>query len=208
MSLLKRLYCRIFFPGYSAKESLQTLHKCIAIEGKHSYGMEHLSIYDFDDGHRLRIGSFNSIAPGQVVFLGGNHRVDWATTYPFGHLHLDRFPQGVVHGSGHPVSKGDVVIENDVWIGYGCTVLSGVRIGSGSVVAAKSVVTRDVPPYAIVAGNPAKVVRYRFSEQIIRLLCDLRWWDLDDDQINKIVPLLQSKPEIGSIEKLLIDLRS
>jgi hypothetical protein len=58
MSLLKRLYCRIFFPGYSAKESLQTLHKCIAIEGKHSYGMEHLSIYDFDDGHRLRIGSF------------------------------------------------------------------------------------------------------------------------------------------------------
>ena len=76
MSLLKRLYCRIFFPGYSAKESLQTLHKCIAIEGKHSYGMEYLSIYDFDDGHRLRIGSFNSIAPGQVVFLGGNHRVD------------------------------------------------------------------------------------------------------------------------------------
>ena len=86
--------------------------------------------------------------------------------------------------------------------------LSGVRIGSGSVVAAKSVVTRDVPPYAIVAGNPAKVVRYRFTEQIIRLLCDLRWWDLDDDQINTIVPLLQSKPEIGSIEKLLIDLRS
>ncbi|WP_411874774.1 CatB-related O-acetyltransferase [Vulcanococcus limneticus] len=154
--------------------------------------MEHLSIYDFGDGHRLRIGSFNSIAPGQVVFLGGNHRVDWTTTYPFGHLHLDRFPQGVVHGSGHPVSKGDVVIENDVWIGYRCTVLSGVRIGSGSVVAAKSVVTRDVPPYAIVAGDPAKVVRYRFSEQIIRLLCDLRWWDLDDDQINKIVPLLQS----------------
>jgi hypothetical protein len=153
-------------------------------------------------------GALNSIAPGQVVFLGGNHRVDWATTYPFGHLHLDRFPQGVVHGSGHPVSKGDVVIENDVWIGYGCTVLSGVRIGSGSVVAAKSVVTRDVPPYAIVAGNPAKVVRYRFTEQIIRLLCDLRWWDLDDDQINIIVPLLQSKPEIGSIEKLLIDLRS
>ena len=93
MSQLKRLYCRIFFPGYSAKESLETLHTCIAIEGKHSYGMEHLSIYDFGEGHRLRIGSFNSIAPGQVVFLGGNHRVDWATTYPFGHLHLDRFPR-------------------------------------------------------------------------------------------------------------------
>lgn len=208
MRLLKRLYCQIAFPGYSAEESLPALHKCIVMEGKHSYGIEHLTIYDFGDGHRLRIGSFNSIAPGQVVFLGGNHRVDWATTYPFGHLHLDRFPQGAVHGSGHPVSKGDVVIENDVWIGYGCTVLSGVRIGSGSVVAAKSVVTRDVPAYAIVAGNPAKVVRYRFAEPIIRLLCDLRWWDLDDDQINAIVPILQSNPEVGSIEKLLLDLRS
>jgi acetyltransferase-like isoleucine patch superfamily enzyme len=184
------------------------MHPCIVVEGKHSNGMENLAISDFGDGPRLHIGSFNSIAPGLVVFLGGNQRVDSATTYPFGHLHLDRFPQGVVHGSGHPVSKGDVVIENDVWIGYGCTVLSDVRIGSGSVLAAKSFVNRDVPSCAIVVGNLAIVVRYRFNEQIIRLICDLRWWDLADDQINTILPVLQSNPEIGSIEKLFMDLRS
>jgi len=179
------------------------LQACIELEGRHSYGMEHFSIFHFGDGHKLRIGSFNSIAPGQVVFLGGNHRLDWITTYPFGHLHIDKFPSGLARGSGHPVSKGDVVIENDTWIGFGCTIMSGVRICSGSVVAAKSVLTRDVPPYSVVAGNPARIVKYRFNDETIESLLRLRWWDLDDFKINRIAPLLQQAPSPEQINEIL-----
>jgi len=114
-------------------------------------------------------------------------------TFPFGHVFEARFPAGAVNGGRHPVSNGDVVIENDVWIGEGCTILSGVRLGSGSVVAAKSVVTKDVPPYAIVGGNPARVLRERFEASVIKSLLLIKWWDLSDEKINDIVPLLQSE---------------
>lgn len=109
MKILKRL-----IQHSSRGQSQSSLHPCIDMEGRHSYGMEHISIFHFGDGHKLRIGSFNSIAPQQVVFLGGNHRVDWTTTYPFGHLLTDKFPSGMERASGHPRSKGDVIIEHDV----------------------------------------------------------------------------------------------
>lgn len=84
------------------------------------------------------------------------------------------FPRGRIKGSGHPRCKGDVIIENDVWIGWGCTIFSGVRIGSGSVIGARSVVTKDVPPYAVVAGNPVKVVKYCFDQSTINSLLEAR----------------------------------
>ena len=109
-----------------------------------------------------------------VFILGGEHRADWITTYPFNAL----FSEGA-HITGHPSSKGDIVIGNDVWIGYQSCILSGVTIGNGAIIGAKSVVTKDVPPYAIVAGNPAKFIRYRFPQETIDKLENLAWWDWD-----------------------------
>lgn len=93
---------------------------------------------------------------------------------------------------GMPTSHGDVEIGSDVWLGSGALILSGVQIGHGAVVAARSVVTRDVPPYAIAAGLPARVVRLRHSEQQVRQMLEVRWWDWPDDKIREAVPLLSS----------------
>ena len=93
-------------------------------------------------------------------------------------------------------TKGDVTVGNDVWIGYGATILSGVTIGDGAVIGTHAVVTKDVPPYAIVAGNPGKIVKYRFSEEIINKFLEIKWWDWDYEQIYKTIPLLQNEDYI------------
>jgi acetyltransferase-like isoleucine patch superfamily enzyme len=163
---------------------------------QYSYGIENIRVRDWGEGADVKIGAFCSIADNVEIFIGGNHRTDWVTTYPFGHVHEDTFPW---HGEGHPATKGDVVIGNDVWIGSGVTILSGVNIGDGAVVSAKSVVVKDVPPYAIVGGNPAKVIKYRFSQDQIERLLKNPWWELSDSRINELIPLLCS----NNIEALI-----
>lgn len=174
----------------------------IILTGRHTYGVENITTLAWGEGAHLFIGGFCSIGADQTVFLGGNHRTDWATTYPFGHIFNDVFPSGGVNGGGHPVTKGHVIIENDVWIGSGCTIMSGIRIGSGSVIAAKSVVVKDVEPYTIVGGNPAKPLKKRFPDDIVESLLQIKWWDKEDEQINKIVPLLQMPPDAQTIERI------
>lgn len=154
---------------------------------RHTYGLENLIIRSWGEGSELYIGSFCSIADNVEIFLGGNHRTDWITTYPFGHIGKWDW-----HGKGHPSTKGDVVIGNDVWLGSGCTIMSGVAIGDGAIVAAKAVVTRDIPPYCIAAGNPAHVVKKRFTDEQIARLLDKAWWNLSDEQIQSIIPQLCS----------------
>lgn len=139
----------------------------------------------------LKIGRFCSIAGGVTILLGGNHNTQAVTTYPF----YEKIPNIPKHNE----SKGDVVIGNDVWLASDCLILSGVSIGDGAVVAARAVVTRDIPPYAIVGGNPAKVIRYRFSEEIRQQLLANPWWDLPHEEIIKIAPLLCS----NNIDELL-----
>ena len=156
---------------------------------KHTYGIENLIIRSWGEGASLYIGSFCSIADRVEIFLGGNHRTDWVTTYPFGHINQDIFPW---HGQGHPATKGDVHIGNDVWLGSQCTILSGVKIGNGAVVAAKSVVHKDVPDYCVVAGNPAKIVKKRFTEEQIEALNANPWWELPDKKIQELLPILCS----------------
>jgi len=133
----------------------------------------------------LKVGCFCSIASGVKIFLGGNHRTDWITTYPFSVLR-----ESAKHVKGHPASRGDVIIGHDVWIGDDAVILSGVRIGNGAVIGASAVVTHDVPPYSIVAGNPAKVVRIRFREEDISILQSLEWWSWDDAKISAAIPFL------------------
>lgn len=153
--------------------------------GRRSYG--DVTILRYDSSQRLRIGSFCSFAEDVTVFLGGEHRVDWITTYPFNVLD-ERFAAI----TGHPHSKGDVEIGNDVWVGRGAVILSGVKVGDGAVIGAYAVVTRDVPPYGIVAGNPAKLLRLRFSEEVIEELERIRWWGWPDERLDRAVPYLQS----------------
>jgi len=140
------------------------------------------------DYNRAYIGRYCSIAAQVTIFVGGNHRTDWVTTFP---LRIVNELPGM-HEDGHPSSKGDVIIGHDVWIGYGATILSGVTIGTGAVIGACAVVTRDVPPYAIAAGNPATVVGRRFPEDIARRLLKIAWWHWPDDEVLANVDLLCS----------------
>ena len=156
--------------------------------GDWTYGTP--EILSWDDFTRLSIGKFCSIGPAVVIALGGEHRTDWATTFPFNGLFDE-----ARSCSGHPHTKGDIVIGNDVWIGYNTLILSGVTIGNGAVIGARSVVAKDVAPYAIVAGNPVKQLRRRFSEEVIESLQRIAWWDWPIPKIVEALPLLLS-PDI------------
>ncbi len=151
--------------------------------GEGSYG--DLQVVEFGEGAKLKVGAYCSFAKGVLVFLGGEHRTDWVTTYPFSALD-PRF----AHIPGHPKTRGDVKIGNDVWIGREAIVMSGVTIGDGAVVGARAVVARDVPPYGIVAGNPAALVRHRFAPEIVERLLAVAWWTWPADRIAAATPLL------------------
>ena len=154
--------------------------------GKYTYGTP--NIYWQIDNAKLVVGKFCSIAGNVTVYLGGNHRTDWVTTYPFGHIHQNIFNN--FNGSGHPGTKGDVIIGNDVWIGSNVTIMSGVKIDDGAVIANNSHVVKNVEPYSLIGGNPAKLIKYRFTKEQIEKLLEIKWWDWDDDKINKFTPLL------------------
>lgn len=156
--------------------------------GDHTYGEP--TIRQFDQTTRLIIGRFCSISDQVTIILGGNHRSDWVTTYPFSAF-TDTWPEAATI-KGHPASKGDIIIGHDVWIGYGATILSGVTIGSGAVIGAQAVISRDVASYAVMAGSPALEVKKRFDDTTIVRLLQLAWWDWPEEKIRINLPLLCS----------------
>lgn len=156
--------------------------------GDHTYGLPR--IMRWDDKTKLHIGKFCSIAEDVTIILGGNHRSDWVTTYPFNVINL--FFPNAVGIEGHPATKGDITIGNDVWIGNGATILSGITIGDGAIIGARAVVASDVPPYSIVVGNPAQVIRKRFDDESIQALLKIKWWNWDEEKINREVVYLCS----------------
>ncbi|MFF2444960.1 Vat family streptogramin A O-acetyltransferase [Priestia megaterium] len=151
-------------------------------------------------GDRLVIGKFCALAPGVTFIMNGaNHKMDGFSAYPFNifgqgwETHtptLDQLP-----------FKGDTIIGNDVWIGMDTVIMPGINIGDGAIVAAKSVITKDVEPYTIVGGNPARKIKERFPEQIINKLLEIKWWDLTIDIISAHIDLIVNG-DIDKLEKL------
>lgn len=135
-------------------------------------------------GDRLIIGKFCAIGRGaRFIMNGANHKLTGVSTYPF--FIFGKGWEKASPGRDDLRSKGDTVIENDVWLGYESLVMPGVRIGSGAIVAARSVVTKDVPPYSIVGGNPAQVVKMRFDEATVVALREIAWWDWPIETISE-----------------------
>ena len=148
--------------------------------------------YHFDFiGDKLKIGKFCAIASGvEFILNGGNHLTDAFSSYPF--AIFGEGWEGAMEGRAYP-NKGDIVVGNDVWLGYRSVVMAGVTIGDGAIIGSYSIVTKDVPPYTIVAGNPAKEIRRRFSDADIERLLEMRWWDWPIAQITAHVWSLTGK---------------
>jgi virginiamycin A acetyltransferase len=147
-------------------------------------------LYHFDFiGDKLIIGKFCAIASDvKFVMNGGNHHLDRFAAYPF-----------YIFGNGwekvtpdSDVNKGDTVVGNDVWIGYDALIMPGVKIGDGAVIGTRAVVTKNVEPYTIVAGNPAQPIRQRFDDEVIAILLELKWWDWEIEKITEHLSILYS----------------
>ncbi|NDV19405.1 type B chloramphenicol O-acetyltransferase [Pseudodesulfovibrio sp. JC047] len=184
------------FEGYEIRHHIT--NKNIQV-GQHSYYSGYYHGHHFeenvrylhperDDVDRLVIGKYCSIGSGAIFLMAGNqgHRHDWISTYPFHYR-----PEFAEAADGY-TPKGDTVIGNDVWIGTEAMILPGISIGNGAIIAARAVVTRNVPDYTVVGGNPAKIIRQRFSDDDIDRLLRLRWWDWPEEKVKRHLDALCS----------------
>ena len=171
-------------------------------KGENDFEKHVTHMYDFI-GDKLIIGKFCSIATGiEFIMNGANHKMNSITTYPFYIMGGEWGSALAPHTNELPL-KGDTVIGNDVWFGQNVTVLPGVHIGDGAIIGANSVVAKDIPPYSIAVGNPCHVVKKRFSDETIKYLEELKWWDWDIEKIEKNMKILMDAniEEIKALEK-------
>lgn len=146
--------------------------------GRHTYGLSKRNFVQPHATAPISVGAFCSIGPEVMIFGRADHPTSLASTYPFGSKLLA--PEA---GNADAVTKGPVRIGNDVWIGARAIILSGVTVGDGAIIGAGAVVAKDVPPYGIVVGNPAKLLKHRFAPEIVEALLAIRWWDWPEEKI-------------------------
>jgi acetyltransferase-like isoleucine patch superfamily enzyme len=161
---------------------------CLNI-GVHTYGLNRKSLIGLDDSCTLKIGKFCSFAPEVRIFLRSDHPTNLPTTFPLKTLLLQNSPWP----NQDAISKGDVSIGNDVWVGARSMIMSGVNISDGAIIAAGSVVTKNIGPYEIVAGVPAKRIKSRFTKKQIEAMLRIKWWDWSDEKIKQETVLFYSK---------------
>jgi acetyltransferase-like isoleucine patch superfamily enzyme len=189
------------------RKSFQTLlDDGIIVMGTGSYGRPHVHYFEPAGSSRphVVVGRYCSVAAEVTFVVNGEHRLDWTTTFPIS----ARFGLPIADNDGHPKITGPVTVGNDVWIGHRALLLGGVTVGDGAVVGAGAVVARDVRPFAIVVGNPAREVRRRFDDEVVDRLLELRWWDLDESAVRSIGHLLCAEPELDTLARELAHLRS
>jgi len=166
---------------------------------KGTYFDRSINIISWSDDYKINVGKYCSIGRECNFFLHANHRPDWVTTSSMLLGPVSKEIEDMHFRLGHPTCKGDINIGNDVWVGAKATIMSGVTINSGAVIAAGAVIAKDVPPYAIVAGNPGKIIKHRFKEDQIGELLDIKWWDWGDDKIRHNALLMWSDDIEGFI---------
>lgn len=162
-----------------------------------SEGFERNVLYHYEFlKDKLIIGKFCAIARDvKFIMNGANHKIDAITTYPFS-IFGNGWERVTPKIKDLPY-KGDTVIGNDVWIGYDSLIMPGIKIGNGAIIGARSVVTKDVQPYTIVGGNPAGLIRMRFSKNFIRVLQSAKWWDWSAEKITRYLEVLTSNNELA-----------
>lgn len=165
---------------------------------------EHYVLYHFDFiGDKLIIGKFCAIAAGvKFIMNGANHEIAPVSTYPFAIFGngWEKIMEDTSPMQKYP-NKGDTTIGNDVWIGHGVTIMPGVKVGNGAIIASQSIVTKDVPDYAIIGGNPAQLIRKRFDEDTINRLLRIAWWDWDIVKITEHLKLINST-DVDTLETI------
>ena len=182
----KKIYKNYFLRDNLKKEIKANLAEI----GKWSYGNP--TVYRWDWKSKIIIGNFCSLGPDINFYVGADHRSDWVSTSP---LPASQFSETFKKANlikNFSTSKGDIVIGHDVWIGGRSTILSGVKIGTGAIIAAGSIVVNDVMPYTISGGNPNREIKKRFEEEIIKKLLHTEWWLMEDKQIDELSKYLLS----------------
>ena len=166
------------------------------VAGEYTYFDTRITFGLWQPEDSITIGKFCSLARDITIFGGGEHFINRATAYPFVLMFAEERTKRLVDAK----DTSATIIGNDVWVGYGATIMSGVKIGNGAVVGAKAVVAKDIPDYAIAVGNPAKVVRYRFTPQTIQRLLNLSWWTWDLSKILANLDLLYQNPDTWAVD--------
>jgi len=167
--------------------------------GEFTYGHEGIT-YNWCEGAKISIGKYCSIASNVIIQCGGNHRIDWISTFPFGYDSVTSMQISPV--KGHPKNPRDVIIGNDVWIGNNVTLMGGTVIEDGAVIGMNSHVYGLVPAYSVFSGNPAKLVKYRFEAEIITLLRELQWWKFSHEKVLSVANKLCNQPTRESIKEI------
>lgn len=187
----------------------QVRHPNILV-GRYSYYSGYYHGHSFDEcarfllpdegADKLIIGSFCSIGSGAAFIMAGNqgHRNEWISTFPFFHYPYEPRFQDAADGY---LPAGDTLVGHDVWIGSEAIIMPGVKVGHGAVIGTRALVTRDVEPYAIVGGNPARTIRKRFPEEQVAMLLEMDWWDWSEEQLRAAMPLLTSGDVAGLYER-------